>query len=76
MAQTWKWPQEAAGFPDHFRIADKCRILAKRHLEFHAGDLIGSEHGQECLNCEAPRLGANYEQTGHHQIVKELPTIH
>jgi hypothetical protein len=32
---------------------DKCGIFAKQHLEFHAGDPIGSEHRQECLNREA-----------------------
>jgi hypothetical protein len=32
---------------------DKCGIFAKQDLEFHAGDLIGSEHRQECLKREA-----------------------
>jgi len=35
---------------------DQCGIFAKQHLEFHAGDLIGSEHGQECLTREARKL--------------------
>jgi hypothetical protein len=42
---------------------DKCGIFAKQHLEFHAGDLIGSEHRQECLNLEVRKLGARHGQT-------------
>ena len=29
------------------------RIFTEHQLEFHAGDIIGSEHRQECLNREA-----------------------
>jgi hypothetical protein len=36
---------------------DKRGIFAKQDLEFHAGDLVGSEHRQECLKCEAGKLG-------------------
>src|SRR5260370_11477802 len=32
---------------------DKCGIFAKQDLEFHEGDLIGSEHRQEYLKREA-----------------------
>src|SRR5438309_11986750 len=38
---------------------DKCGIFAKQDLEFHAGDLIGSEHRPECLKCETCKLGAS-----------------
>src|ERR1700720_4981422 len=53
---------------------DKCGIFAKQDLEFHAGDLIGSEHRQECLRREARKLGASHGQLGHNPIREELPT--
>src|ERR1700720_3003045 len=43
---------------------DKCRIFAKQHLEFHAGDLIRSEHRQGRLNREARKSGASHGQSG------------
>src|SRR5438552_11114504 len=52
------------------RPYDKCGIFAKQYLEFHAGDLIGSEHRHECLNCEAHKLGASHGQGGSNPMVR------
>ena len=53
---------------------DKCGIFAKQDLEFHAGDLIGSEHRQECLKREARKLGAGHGQPGSYRFVRRIST--
>ena len=49
---------------------DKCGIFAEQDLEFDAGDLIGSEHRQECLKHEARKLGASHGQAGSNDRVR------
>src|ERR1700720_3103016 len=50
---------------------DKCGIFAKQDLEFHAGDLIGSEHRQEYLKREARKL----ERVMGHSEVIHMPLL-
>jgi hypothetical protein len=57
--QNWFRRKELVSPPYH-----KCWIFAEKHLDFHAGDLIRSEHRQGRLSREARKLGASHGQTG------------